>query len=162
MTATIIDGRALAAKIREDLLQAREGMGDRPVKLISLEVGESPAAVVYMRNQKRAAEKVGIEFEARNLPADLGEARLIEVIHALNDDEAVSGIIVQRPLPVGIDPRRIQLAIRRQKDVEGMHPANMGSILYSEPRLPPCTAMAALELIKQTGIDLRGLPTADW
>jgi methylenetetrahydrofolate dehydrogenase (NADP+)/methenyltetrahydrofolate cyclohydrolase len=159
VTANIIDGRALAASIHEDLILARKELGDRPVRLVSLEVGESPAAEMYMRNQRRAADRVGIDFDARNLPMDIGEERLTALIHGLNDDDSVSGIIVQRPLPVGIDPRRIQLAIRRQKDVEGMHPANMGSLLYSEPRLPPCTAMAAFHLIEQTGVDLRGAET---
>jgi methylenetetrahydrofolate dehydrogenase (NADP+) / methenyltetrahydrofolate cyclohydrolase len=159
VTATILDGRALAASIREDLLRARRALGDATVRLVSLEVGRSEAAEVYMRNQGRAAEKVGIDFDARNLPADITQEQLTAVIHGLNDDDSVSGIILQRPLPDAIDPRRIQLAIRRQKDVEGMHPANMGSLLYSEPRLPPCTAMAAFKLIEATGIDLRGAET---
>ena len=144
--------------MRQDLLAARE-RHDQPVRLISLEVGESPAARVYMRNQKRAADELGIEFEPRNLPLQITQDELIEEIYRLNEDDAVAGILVQRPLPKGIDPRRVQLAVRRQKDVEGMHPGNMGSILYSEPRLPPCTAAAAFELIRATGIDLRGAET---
>lgn len=159
MTAQIIDGRALAATLLDRLHAARERLGDRLVRLVSVEVGASPAAAVYMRNQRRAAEKVGIEFESHNLRRDTPEAMLLDTIAALNADPAISGILVQRPLPVGIEPRHVQEAIDRRKDVEGMNPANMGSILYSEPELPPCTAAAAFELIKATGVDLRGAET---
>ena len=134
-------------------------LGDRPVRLVSIEVGESPAAAVYLRNQRRAADEIGIELEARNLPTDISEDELIAAIKKLSADPLVTGLLIQRPLPMGMDPRRIQLAIDRRKDVEGMHPANMGTILYQEPRLPPCTAAAAVELVRATGIDLRGAET---
>ncbi len=159
MTAALIDGRALAKDIRARLKDARVSLGDRPVRLVSIEVGESPAAAVYLRNQRRAADEIGIELEARNLPSDLSEDELIAMIHELNQNPLVTGLLIQRPLPAGMDPRRIQLAIDRRKDVEGMHPANMGTILYQEPRLPPCTAAAAVELVRATGIDLRGAET---
>ncbi len=159
VTAKIIDGRALAAATLDQLRQTRERFGDRAVRLVSLEVGESDAAAIYMRNQRRGAERVGIEFDARNLPADTTESDLLTLIANLNANPKVTGIIVQRPLPDGLDPRRIQFAIDRHKDVEGMNPTNMGSILYTEPKLPPCTAMAAFELIQATGIDLRGAET---
>lgn len=144
--------------MRSDLRAARADH-DRPVRLISIEVGESVAARVYMRNQNRAADEIGIEFEPRHLSLQITEDELIAEIQRTNDDAGVAGILVQRPLPEGIDPRRVQLAVRLQKDVEGMHPANMGSLLYSEPRLPPCTAAAAFELIQATGVDLRGAET---
>lgn len=160
MTAQLIDGKAIAAGLRQRLAAARtEQHGDSPVRLVSLEVGESPAAAVYMRNQRRAAESVGIAFEARNLPTDTSQEALLENIAGLNADPGVSGIIVQRPLPHGIEPRVVQKAIHPDKDVEGMHPENMGSILYTEPQLTPCTAAASLELIKSTGVDLRGAET---
>jgi methylenetetrahydrofolate dehydrogenase (NADP+)/methenyltetrahydrofolate cyclohydrolase len=159
MSAAIIDGRTLAKEIRGRLREARRALGDRRVRLVSVEVGESPAASVYLRNQRRAADEIGIDLEARNLPTDLAEDELLATIRDLNHNVDVSGILIQRPLPVGIDPRRVQQAIDPRKDVEGMHPANMGSILYQEPRLPPCTAAAALELIQQTGIDLHGAET---
>lgn len=159
MTAKILDGRTLATQMRARLRDARARAGNPRIRLVSVEVGESPAAAVYLRNQRRAADEIGIELEARNLPTDLAEDELIATIHDLNQNPDVSGILIQRPLPVGIDPRRVQLAIDHDKDVEGMHPANMGSILYQEPRLPPCTAAAAVELIQQTGIDLHGAET---
>ena len=134
-------------------------MGAKPVRLISLEVGQNPAAAVYARNQQRAAADVGVEMEAVNLPVETDEAALITHIAALNEREDVSGVLVQRPLPPGIDPRTVQMAIDPRKDVEGMHPANMGAILYKEPLLPPCTAAAAQQLIVETGMDIRGAET---
>jgi methylenetetrahydrofolate dehydrogenase (NADP+)/methenyltetrahydrofolate cyclohydrolase len=145
--------------MRQRLREVRDGLGNRRVLLVSLEVGQNPAADVYVRNQQRAAHEVGIDMEVKNLPVGTSEADLLTVIAELNRRPEVSGVIVQRPLPHGIDPRRVQTAIDPHKDVEGMHPANMGSILYREPLLPPCTAAAAQRLIVETGMDLRGAET---
>ena len=111
---------------------------------------------IYLRNQQRAAERVGIEFEHRTLPRDITEAALLEQLEGFNADQSVTGVLIQRPLPVGIDPRHVQGTVGRRKDVEGMNPANMGAILYREPRLAPCTAQAAVALIESTGVPLRG------
>lgn len=159
MPAQILDGRQVAKRMRDRLREARDSMGAKPVRLISLEVGQNPAAAVYARNQQRAAADVGVEMEAVNLPVETDEAALITHIAALNEREDVSGVLVQRPLPPGIDPRTVQMAIDPRKDVEGMHPANMGAILYKEPLLPPCTAAAAQQLIVETGMDIRGAET---
>ena len=159
MPAQILDGRQVAKRMRDRLREARDSMGAKPVRLISLEVGQNPAAAVYARNQQRAAADVGVEMEAVNLPVETDEAALITHIAALNEREDVSGVLVQRPLPPGIDPRTVQMAIDPRKDVEGMHPANMGAILYTEPLLPPCTAAAAQQLIVETGMDIRGAET---
>ena len=159
MTARIIDGRALAKTMREALRATRDSLGDRAIRLVSLEIGGSEAAGIYMRNQRRAAEDVGIEFDAHNLSLETTQDQLLALIADLNADPTVSGILVQRPLPDGFDERKIQFAIDRHKDVEGMNPTNMGSILYTEPSLPPCTAAAAFELIRATGVDLRGAET---
>lgn len=155
MAARIIDGKALAARLRAELRTARASV-DRPIRLVSLEVGDNDAARVYLRNQRSAAEEVGIELEQRHLPAATGERALLDEIAALNRDPGVTGILMQRPLPADVDPRRVQGAIDPRKDVEGMNPANMGAILYREPRLGPCTALAAQRLIDETGVDLRG------
>jgi methylenetetrahydrofolate dehydrogenase (NADP+)/methenyltetrahydrofolate cyclohydrolase len=114
---------------------------------------------VYVRNQQRAAAEVGIDMEVSNLPVQTTEGDLVAAIAELNRRPEVAGVIVQRPLPPGIDPRVVQSAIDVGKDVEGMHPANMGAILYREPLLPPCTAAAAQHLILATGMDLRGAET---
>ncbi|MBL9076485.1 MAG: bifunctional 5,10-methylenetetrahydrofolate dehydrogenase/5,10-methenyltetrahydrofolate cyclohydrolase [Planctomycetes bacterium] len=159
MTAQILDGKALAQAMRLRLRSARQRLGPRPVRLVSVEVGQNPAADVYVRNQQRAAAEVGIEMEVSNLPLGTTEAMLVAAIQDLNRRPEVAGVIVQRPLPIGIDPRAVQSAIDPHKDVEGMHPANMGAILYREPLLPPCTAAAAQHLIVTTGMDLRGAET---
>ncbi|MCA8942726.1 MAG: bifunctional 5,10-methylenetetrahydrofolate dehydrogenase/5,10-methenyltetrahydrofolate cyclohydrolase [Planctomycetes bacterium] len=159
MPARILDGKSLAASWRERLHDARESLGDRPVNLVSLEVGENPAAKVYIRNQKRAAKACGIELVERLLPATTTEAELLEIIQGYNADPGVTGIIMQRPLPLAIDARRVQATISRTKDVEGMNPSNMGAILYCEPKLTPCTALAAVTLIQHSGIDMKGAET---
>ncbi len=145
--------------MRARLAEARKTLGDRPINLVSLEVGENPAAEVYIRNQVRAAKSVGIELIPERLPATCSAQTLLERIDALNTDPSITGIIVQRPLPLSIDGRDVQSRICPDKDVEGMNPANMGSILYQEPKLSPCTALAAQYLIQQSGIDLRGSET---
>ena len=159
MPAQILDGKLIAQQMRLKLRVARDGLGPCPIRLVSVEVGQNPAAAVYVRNQQRAATEVGIEMEVRNLPVTTTEAQLVATIAELSGRADVAGILVQRPLPPGIDPRTVQSAIDPAKDVEGMHPANMGAILYREPSLPPCTAAAAQQLILATGRDLRGTET---
>lgn len=159
MPARILDGKQIAQQMRAKLREARLALGTRPIRLVSLEVGQHSAAAVYVRNQQRGASDVGIDMEVKNLPEDTTEAQVVKVIQDLNRRVEVAGILVQRPLPAGIDPRAVQSAIAPAKDVEGMHPANMGSILYREPLLPPCTAAAAQELILASGRDLHGAET---
>jgi len=157
--AQLLDGKKIAQQLRERLREARATLGSRPVRLVSVEIGQNPAAAVYVRNQQRAALEVGIDMEVTNLPLGTKEDELVARIAELNTRPEVAGILVQRPLPPGIDPRVVQSAIDPHKDVEGMHPANMGAILYREPLLPPCTAAAAQHLILATGLDLRGAET---
>jgi methylenetetrahydrofolate dehydrogenase (NADP+) / methenyltetrahydrofolate cyclohydrolase len=157
--AQLLDGKLIAKRMRAKLREARDAHSDRQVRLVSLEIGQNPAAAVYVRNQQRAAAEVGIDMETMNLPVGTTESDLLLAIENLNSRADVSGMLVQRPLPPGIDPRTVQMAIDPKKDVEGMHPTNMGTILYKEPLLPPCTAAAAQQLIVETGMDLRGAET---
>ena len=159
MPAQLLDGKQIAQRMRQRLAEARATLGSRPVRLVSVEIGQNPAAAVYVRNQQRAAAEVGIDMEVTNLPLGTKQDELVAVIADLNRRPEVAGILVQRPLPPGLDPRVVQSAIDPHKDVEGMHPANMGAILYREPLLPPCTAAAAQHLILHTGLDLRGAET---
>jgi len=154
--ARIIDGKELAAKIQDQLIAARAELGPTPVRLVSLRVGDHQAASVYLRNQMRAAERVGIELIDDRLPGAIDEASLLRRVEDHNRDPSITGILVQRPLPATIDPRTVQAAIAPHKDVEGMNPANMGAILYREPLLAPCTALAAHHIIMQTLPDVRG------
>jgi methylenetetrahydrofolate dehydrogenase (NADP+)/methenyltetrahydrofolate cyclohydrolase len=159
VSAQLIDGKAIAARMRARLAEARQTLGDRHVRLVSLQVGQNPAAAVYVRNQQRAATEVGILMEVVDLPKGTTQDQVVAEILQHSRRADVAGIIVQRPLPPTIDARSVQMAIDPRLDVEGMHPANMGAILYREPMFPPCTAAAAEHLILATGIDLRGAET---
>ena len=159
MSAQLIDGKAVAARMRARLAEARRSLGSRAVRLVSLQVGSNPAAEVYVRNQRKAAAEVGIDMEVVGLPEGSSQEQLITAIQEHSARQEVAGVIVQRPLPPTIDARAVQMAIDPRLDVEGMHPANMGAILYREPQFPPCTAAAAQQLILETGIDLRGAET---
>jgi len=158
MGAVIIDGNAVAARIgREVQAEAKklEAQGRAPF-LVAFQVGENPASQVYIRNQKKSCEEVGIGYRLDELPEDATQQAVEEHIRMLNADEKVTGMILQMPLPAGLDARRVQLTIAPEKDVEGMHPVNMGRLMYGSPRIGPCTAMAAVELIKETGVKVEG------
>lgn len=107
VTARILDGRSLADKMRAELRAARASLGERPVRLVSLEVGRSEAAQVYLRGQRRAAEDVGIELVEEHLPADAALTTIVGRITQLNDDPSVAGMLVQRPLPKHIEARDV-------------------------------------------------------
>ncbi|MGB7287714.1 MAG: bifunctional 5,10-methylenetetrahydrofolate dehydrogenase/5,10-methenyltetrahydrofolate cyclohydrolase [Salaquimonas sp.] len=164
MTGTIsdprfIDGRALQAKILDEVREeiAKEYDNQLPGRLVSISIGDVDAVAVYIRNQKRVAEKVGIPFDDQYWSADLTQDECKARILAMNDDPSVLGIILQRPVPDHIHVRSIQSAIHPLKDVEGMNPASIGNIVYNDTALAPCTAAASVELIKATGLELKGL-----
>ena len=158
MENNLIDGKGIAEKIKEEVkaeLLELKAKGVEP-KLVAVQAGENPASAVYVKQQQKSCEKVGITYELRSLPADITEEGLVSEIEKLNDDASVTGIILQLPLPQGIDVRKIQSALSPRKDVEGVNPANMGWIIYGKPFLAPCTALAVKEIIDSTGIDLYG------
>ncbi|WP_343079809.1 bifunctional 5,10-methylenetetrahydrofolate dehydrogenase/5,10-methenyltetrahydrofolate cyclohydrolase [Ostreiculturibacter nitratireducens] len=159
MTATVIDGRAIAADIRaaaaaEASRLAEAGWAPR---LVSISVGDVAAAELYVRNQQRQAEASGVAFEARNYPEDISLEQLIGVVRGLNADPRVNGIIIQRPLPGHIPVKALQKTVHPLKDVEGMHPASIGNIVYNDLTLGPCTAVAAVEILKTLPLKLEGL-----
>lgn len=158
MTATPVDGRAIAADIKSRLRVEVDALAGviPPISLVSIEVGDNHASSLFVRNQIKAADSVGIEFRHEYLPSATTEDALIEHIQARNSDPKVTGIIVQRPLPAGINARRIQSKIHPDKDVEGLNPANMGFIVIGEPKLVPCTALAAIQCMLAAGISPRG------
>ncbi|MEH6527147.1 MAG: bifunctional 5,10-methylenetetrahydrofolate dehydrogenase/5,10-methenyltetrahydrofolate cyclohydrolase, partial [Sneathiella sp.] len=119
--------------------------------------GDIPAVAVYIRNQAKAAEQVGIPFSEVLWPASISQAECKDEIAKLNDDPGIVGVILQRPVPEHINVRSLQSAIHPLKDVEGMNPASIGNIVYSDVALAPCTAAASVELIKETGLSLKGL-----
>ncbi len=154
-----LDGRRVADEVTRALhpeVQALTAAGWMP-RLVSISIGVAEAVEVYVRNQRRAAEKLGIGFEQRHLPATITPAETTAAIGVLNADPRVTGIIIQRPVPEPLRIKELQRAIHPLKDVEGMHPASIGNIVYNELDLAPCTALASIELLKRTGLKLAGL-----
>lgn len=154
-----IDGRTLATEILTDVGErvARLKAAGWFPKLVSISVGDNPAAAFYVRNQRRRCEQVGIEFEERQYRDDITPEELYAAIWALNADPRVTGIIIQRPVPASLSIKQLQAAVDPLKDVEGMHPTSIGNIVYRELDLGPCTAMASVELLRRTGVQLEGL-----
>lgn len=145
----------ILAEVREAVAKATED--GFPPRLVSITVGEVAAVDVYVRNQRRKAESCGIAFDERRLPADTTQRELEAAIQGMNADPRVTGIIIQRPLPREINVKAMQAAIHPLKDVEGMHPASIGNIVYNQLDLAPCTAAASVEMLKSTGLNLKGL-----
>jgi methylenetetrahydrofolate dehydrogenase (NADP+)/methenyltetrahydrofolate cyclohydrolase len=159
MRAALIDGKAIAADMRARVLQEAEELaaaGWQP-KLVSVSVGDTAAAELYVRNQQRSAESAGVAFEARNYPAETSLEQLTGILQGLNADPRVNGIIIQRPLPAHIPVKVLQKAVHPLKDVEGMHPASIGNIVYNDLALGPCTAVAAVEILKTLPLPMEGL-----
>jgi methylenetetrahydrofolate dehydrogenase (NADP+)/methenyltetrahydrofolate cyclohydrolase len=159
MSATLIDGKAIAAKMTAQTRMeavALAAAGWQP-RLVSISVGDVAAAELYVRNQQRQAEAAGVEFEARNYPETISLEQLTGVLAGLNADPRVNGIIIQRPLPAHIPVKTLQKAVHPLKDVEGMHPSSIGNIVYNDLALGPCTAVAAVEILKTLPLTIEGL-----
>jgi methylenetetrahydrofolate dehydrogenase (NADP+)/methenyltetrahydrofolate cyclohydrolase len=157
--AALIDGKAIAARKRAEIAEqaaALAGAGWQP-RLVSISVGDAAAAALYVRNQQRSAESAGVQFEARNYDATMSLEQLVGLLQGLNADPRVNGIIIQRPLPDHIPVKALQKAVHPLKDVEGMHPASIGNIVYNDLALGPCTAVAAVEILKTLPLRLEGL-----
>lgn len=154
----LIDGKIIAERIKEEVKKEMEILKTEGImpKLVAVQVGENPASAVYINQQKKNCEKAGIIYELKNLPSEITETQLISEIEKLNNDKNITGIILQLPLPQGIDTRKVQSSIIPEKDVEGVNPANMGWIIYGKPYLAPCTALAVKEIVDSTGVDLYG------
>ncbi|MFO8013376.1 MAG: bifunctional 5,10-methylenetetrahydrofolate dehydrogenase/5,10-methenyltetrahydrofolate cyclohydrolase [Phycisphaerae bacterium] len=160
MPATLIDGNALADEIRADLalqIEAVKETSGAPPRLAALLVGDNPGARIYSRSQARSCEEAGIAYDLVEMPADTTADALAAKIDALAADAAVHGILLQMPLPEGINARDMAERIPPEKDVEGITAANLGRLLFYEGAdLIPCTAAAAFELIKFSGCELKG------
>lgn len=161
MTAHIIDGKIYADQIREevkDQVLLRSKDGNHAPGLATVLVGEDPASQVYVRSKHRACEQAGIRSVGRVLPADVPQEELEQVIQALNADDQANGILVQLPLPKGLDEERVLSAISLEKDVDGFHPVNIGRLAQKgrEPLFIPCTPAGVIYLLKQTLPSLEG------
>jgi len=151
----LLEGKPVAEKIKEEIRSQVQGLKQAPV-LASIIVGDNPGAAAYVKSQTKAAEGLGIIYKLIQLEQNIDEQALIDFILKLNLDKAVNGIIVQMPVPQHIDYKKISEYILPLKDVEGMHPANMGKVLFGRSRIVACTANAVMELLNSTGIDLYG------
>ncbi len=157
MDPRFINGKAVAARIYDDVRAEFEALGGVKRKLVSISIGGDKEVAVYIRNQVRGAERAGIPFDDQYWDGGLSQEECKARITAMNDDPDVIGIILQRPVPEHINVRSLQSAIHPLKDVEGMNPASIGNIVYNDLALAPCTAAASVKLIKETGLKLEGL-----
>ncbi len=153
------DGRRIASGLNEKTREAVASLKESgwAPRLVSVVIGDAASVEIYVRNQKRTAERLGIAFDERHYPEGITEPEMLAAVQAMNADPRVTGIIVQRPVPPQINIKRLQSAIHPLKDVEGLHPASVGNIVYNELDLGPCTAMASVHILKTTGLDLSGL-----
>jgi methylenetetrahydrofolate dehydrogenase (NADP+)/methenyltetrahydrofolate cyclohydrolase len=159
MTARILDGKARAARLTDDIgaaVAARVASGRAQPGLAVVLVGDNPASQVYVRNKRRTTEAAGMRSFAYDLPAATPEADLLALIDTLNADPAVHGILVQLPLPGHIDDERVTERIDPGKDVDGFHPYNIGRLVLKRPTLRPCTPYGCMTLLADTGEDLVG------
>jgi methylenetetrahydrofolate dehydrogenase (NADP+) / methenyltetrahydrofolate cyclohydrolase len=156
----ILDGKAFALKERgrvaERASEFTRKFGRKP-GLAVVQVGEDPASTVYVRNKRKSCLEVGIESLSHDLPVSTRETELLDLVHSLNRDDRVDGILVQLPLPKHIDSTRINDSLDPAKDVDGFHPVNTGLLAQKRPRLRPCTPWGVIRLAGEYNIALRGL-----
>jgi len=155
----LLDGKAIRDRILAEVAERVRAASSKQAigRLVSVSIGGNDAATIYVRGQVRAATKVGLQFEEQQWPSSLSQEQCKSRIVAMNDDASVLGVILQRPVPSQINIRSLASAVHPFKDIEGMNPASIGNIVYNNLALAPCTAAAAVELIKETGLNLRGL-----
>ena len=160
MGAIVMDGKAVAAKVRAEVaIRAREFAGKygRRPGLAVVQVGQDPASSVYVRNKRRSSVEAEIDSFAHDLPETTSQAEILELVHALNRNPRVDGILVQLPLPKGVDANVVMDAVDPAKDVDGFHPVNTGLLAQKRPQLRPCTPFGVIRLAAEYGIDLTGL-----
>jgi methylenetetrahydrofolate dehydrogenase (NADP+) / methenyltetrahydrofolate cyclohydrolase len=154
MSATLMDGKALGARIRAEVAREVEELGG--VGVATVLVGDDPASEVYIRLKHKAATEAGIRSRDVRLPETTPEEELLAVVAGLNADDDVDGILVQLPLPDGLDKARVLAAIDPTKDVDGLHPVNMGLLFLGRPAHVGATPLGVLELLDEYGVELQG------
>ena len=163
MAAKILSGTDLAAEIRADVavgvVEMQEKHGVTPGLAVVL-VGDDPASAVYVANKRRACQQAGLFSDASYLPDTAAEDEILATVHKYNEDPRVHGILVQLPLPHGINHHRVIEAINSDKDVDGIHPYNMGKLLQGRPGFAPCTPSGVVELLMRNGHDPEGANVA--
>jgi len=159
MSAQILDGKAIAADIREQVkskVDARLAKGLRAPGLAVVLVGENPASQVYVRNKRNACAQVGFHSELIELSGDTSQEQLLSLVDELNSREDIDGILVQLPLPKQINEELVTERILPTKDVDGFHPYNVGRLTLRMPLLRPCTPRGVMTMLERTGMDLAG------
>ena len=159
MAATVIDGKAIAARLRGAVaarVAALVAAGHPPPGLAVVLVGDDPASQVYVRSKARATEAAGMRSFQHLLATETSEAALLATVERLNRDDAVDGILVQLPLPRAIDSARVLAALDPAKDVDGFHPLNVGRLALGQPTLVPCTPRGCLHLLREVGEPIAG------
>jgi methylenetetrahydrofolate dehydrogenase (NADP+)/methenyltetrahydrofolate cyclohydrolase len=159
MTATLIDGQALAGRIKTETAGAVRALSDQGVgvHLAAVMVGDPAAGEIYARSQRKRCQEVGIGYSLHILGPAAREEDVRAKVCELNADPAVTGILLNLPLPAGLDTPAVQYAIDPYKDVEGVNPSNIGLLFYDTPIIAPCTALAVMEILKEAKVDPRGL-----
>ena len=155
MSAVIMDGKALAAKIKDHVRKQVKKMDRKPGLAVVL-VGENPASKVYVNGKKKDCSQCGIYSEEYVLPGETTQEELLDLIGVLNQREDIDGLLVQFPLPEHLDGKAVELAIRPDKDVDCVHPANMGYLMMGEETLWPCTPAGVMRLLAEYEIDPSG------
>lgn len=153
--ATLMDGKALAKKVRQQVAEQAAALPRQPGLAVIL-VGDDPASAVYVRNKEKDCAQCGIRSLEYRLPESTTQQELLALIRALNDDPAADGILVQLPLPRQIDSQAVLCAIRPDKDADAFHPENAGKTLTGEPPVWPCTPAGVMELLREYGISPAG------
>lgn len=158
MTARVIDGVKLAAKIREEVAHRAAHLAAAGVKpgLAVILIGSNPASQLYVKNKVAACEKAGLHSVLEQYPSDMTQESLLERVRALNVDPAIHGILVQLPLPPHIDSHRVIEAIAAQKDVDGFHNSNAGLLMTGKPLFRPCTPYGVMKMLEAEQVPIRG------
>jgi methylenetetrahydrofolate dehydrogenase (NADP+)/methenyltetrahydrofolate cyclohydrolase len=156
MAATLIDGKALALKIRAQVAEEVVAYGE-PVCLATVLVGDDPASHIYVGRKHEASAEAGIESRDHRFPAATSESEVLDLLAELNADDDVDGILVQLPLPPHMDESRVTQSVDPAKDVDGLHPLNAGRLLLGEPLHVPATPLGVMRMLEEYGIELKGL-----
>jgi methylenetetrahydrofolate dehydrogenase (NADP+) / methenyltetrahydrofolate cyclohydrolase len=158
MTASLIDGNALAKQIRAEVAGRTQALRDKGIvpRLAIIMVGDDPASQVYTRHKVNDSTETGLHATLERFPAEMTESELLARIHGLNVDASVHGILVQLPLPRHMDSHKVIAAISPRKDVDGFHVANAGALMVGQPGFWPCTPFGCMKMIESIGYDLRG------
>jgi methylenetetrahydrofolate dehydrogenase (NADP+)/methenyltetrahydrofolate cyclohydrolase len=157
--AALLEGKAISGRLKEKIKADVEALkakrGSAP-KLVALQIGENASSAVYVKAQKKAAEGLGIEYELKVVGENTQQAEAEAIIRELNGDKAVTAVILQLPAPKDINVKKLVNLISPAKDAEGMHAENLGRIVLGQYKIAPCTAMAVMELLESTGVNLYG------